>query len=129
MASKNRSVRSSRVNLAQPNVVLREVEYVVARAAQFDSRLVTLVGLVFFSTASGDAWMLDPEDSLALQLAEAAQPLPYKLVETANRFAVEWTASYRLEGEAFVTTDGAGQRVIFGYPVHELALANQRIEH
>ena len=127
MASKNRSVRSSRVNLAQPNVVLREVDYIVARAAQFESRLVTLAGLVFFSTASGDAWMLDPEDGLALKLAEAGDRNPAKIVETANRFAIGWTASYRLEGEAFVTMDGSGQRVILGYPVEEVALAQQRI--
>jgi len=47
--------------------------------------------------------MLDPEDGLALKLAEAGNCNPAKIVETANRFAIEWTASYRLDGEAFVT--------------------------
>ncbi len=50
--SRSRKVRYSRVSLKQPNVVLREVDYIVARAAQFDSRAVTLGQLVFFSTAS-----------------------------------------------------------------------------
>jgi hypothetical protein len=127
MAKKSRKVRYSQVSLKQPNVVLREVDYIVARAAQFDSRVVTLGQLVFFSTASGDAWMLDPEDSLAMKLAEAGNRNPAKIVETASRYAIEWTASYRLDGEAFVTMDGLGQRVIFGYPVEEVALAQQRI--
>jgi hypothetical protein len=127
MAKKSRKVRYSQVSLKQPNVVLREVDYIVARAAQFDSRVVTLGQLVFFSTATGDAWMLDPEDGLALKLAEAGNRNPVKIVETANRFAIEWTASYRLDGDAFVTMDGSGQRVILGYPVEDVALAQQRI--
>jgi len=129
MAKRNRSrkVRYSRVSLKQPNVVLREIDYIVARAAQFASRVVTLGQLVFFSTASGDAWMLDPEDGLALKLAEAGDRNPVKIVETANRFAIEWTASYLIDGEAFVTMDASGQRVILGYPVQEVALAQRRI--
>ena len=128
MAKKRRNVRYSRVSVnKQPNVVLREVDYIVARAAQLDSRVFTLGQLVFFSTASGDAWMLDPEDGLALKLAEAGDRNPVKIVETANRFAIEWTASYRLDGEAFVTMDASGQRVILGYPVQEVTLAQRRI--
>jgi hypothetical protein len=125
MPKKSRNVRYSRVSLKQPNVVLREVDYIVARAAQFDSRVVTLGELVFFSTASGDAWMLDPEDGLALK--QAGNRNPAKIVETASRFAIEWTASYRLDGDAFVTMDGSGKRVILGYPVEEVALAQHRI--
>jgi hypothetical protein len=127
MAKKSRNVRYSRVRLKQPNVVLREVDYIVARAAQFDSRVVTLGQLVFFSTATGDAWMLDPDDGLALKLAEAGDRNPVKIVDTANRFAIEWTASYLIDGDAFVTMDGSGQRVILGYPIQEVTLAQRRI--
>src|ERR1700682_2403050 len=127
MAKNSRKVRYSQVSLKQPNVVLREVDYIVARAAQFDSRVVTLGQLVFFSTATSDAWMLDPEDGLALKLAEAGDRKPAQIVETPNRFAIEWTASYRLDGEAFVTMDESGQRVILGYPVEDVAVAQRRI--
>jgi hypothetical protein len=71
MTKKRRNVRSARVNVAQPNAMLREVDYIVRRARQCDTRVVSLDQLVCFSTATGDAWMLDPEDGLALQLAEA----------------------------------------------------------
>jgi hypothetical protein len=122
-------VRDTRVSLKQPNVVLREFDYIVARAAQFDSRVVTLGQLVFFSTASdsGDAWMLDPEDGLALKPAKAGNRNPAKVVETANRFAIEWTASYRLDGDAFVAVDGSSQRVTLGYPIQEVPLAQRRV--
>ena len=43
--------------------IRREVDYIVRRAAERDVRIVTLGSLVFFSTESGDAWLLDPATS------------------------------------------------------------------
>lgn len=71
-------MRYARLNAAQPNLVVREVEYIVARAAESDARVVTLGQLVFFSTETGDAWLLDPEDRLALCLAKAGRRLPVR---------------------------------------------------
>ena len=68
-SKRRRKTRYTRVDPAQPNLVLREVDYIVGRAAESDARVVTLGQLVFFSTQTGDAWLLDPEDHLALPLA------------------------------------------------------------
>jgi hypothetical protein len=38
-----------------------EVHYIQSRAAQYDSRIVTIGPLLLFSTETGDAWMLDPQ--------------------------------------------------------------------
>ena len=119
-------MRYARVDPAQPNLVLHEVDYIVARAAASDARVVTLGQLVFFSTETGDAWLLDPEDHLALPLARAGSRLPVQLVETATRFAIEWPASYSFEGDAFIVTDGSGARAIFGYPMADLRAAERR---
>src|SRR6266568_6280305 len=107
---KDGRVSYQHVSLAQPNVVLREVDYIVERAARCDPRFVTLGQLLFFSTDTGDAWMLDPEDHLALCLAKAGSGVAVQIVETVTRYAIEWTASYRFEGDAFVVTDESGQR-------------------
>jgi len=72
MAKKRSNVRYSRVNPAKPNLVLREVDYIIARAAESDARFVTLGQLLFFSM------------------------------------------------------DGAGIRVILGYPIQELVQAERR---
>ena len=82
--------------------------------------------LLFFSTETGDAWMLDPEDGLALCLARAGSRLAVRIVETATRFVIEWNASYRFERDAFVVMDGSGQRIILGYPIRELVQAERR---
>jgi hypothetical protein len=57
-----------------------------------------------------------------------ASRVAVQIVETVTRYAIEWTASYRFEGDgdAFVVTDESGQRLILGYPVRELAQAEQR---
>ena len=119
-------MRSTRVDPVQPNLVLREVDYIIRRAAESDARVVTLGQLVFFSTETGDAWLLDPEDHLALCLARDGSRLPVQIVETATRFAIEWPASYRFEDDAFIVTDGSGMRVILGYPIADLLAAEQR---
>ena len=126
MPKKRRNVRSTRVNAAQPNLVLREVDYIVARAAESDGRVVTLGQLVFFSTETGDAWLLDPEDHLALCLAKDGSRLPIQIVETATRFAIEWNAAYTFEGDAFIVTEGTRVRAILGYPIADLLVAERR---
>jgi hypothetical protein len=119
-------VRSAWVDPAQPKLVLREVDYIIGRAAESDARVVTLGQLLFFSTETGDAWLLDPEDHLALCLARDGGRLPVQIVETATRFAIEWNASYTLENDAFIVTDGSGVRVIVGYPITDLRSAERR---
>ena len=126
MSKKRRNTPYPRLNPAQPNLVLREVDYIVARAAELDARVVTLGHLVFFSTQTGDAWLLDPEDHLALCLARNGSRLPVQIVETATRFAIEWPASYSFDGDAFIVTDGSGGCAILGYPTADLRAAERR---
>ena len=39
-----------------------EIRYIQHRAAEHDGRFVTVGSLALFSTDTGDAWLLDPED-------------------------------------------------------------------
>lgn len=54
----------------------REAAYIVERALRGDGRSVSSGPLVLFSTATGDAWMLDPADGLARCLARDGSRLP-----------------------------------------------------
>jgi hypothetical protein len=42
----------------------QEIKYIQHRAAEYEERFVTIGQLAFFSTQTGDAWMLDPSDQL-----------------------------------------------------------------
>ena len=79
-----------------------EAAYIVERALEGDARIVTLGPLLFFSTDTGDAWVLDPADHLALCLARDGDPSPASITETPDRFMIEWNASYVLDGAIFL---------------------------
>jgi hypothetical protein len=104
-----------------------EAEYIVARAMAEDARIVSLPPLVFFSTTTGDAWILDAEDGLAVQLAVAKTRLPFAITETPERFAIEWPGTFRIDGDTMVFTDKAGRvRTIVGYPTQQIMAALAR---
>jgi hypothetical protein len=100
-----------------------EVRYIQRRAAEHDERVVSVGELVLFSTATGDAWLLDAADHLAARVAHDGDPEPVRIEDTDTTFAVEWTGHYRIEGGSFVYVDGHSARVtaIFGYPTEKLA--------
>ena len=100
-----------------------EVRYIQRRAAEHDSRIVTIGQLVLFSTQTGDAWLLDPADRLAPRLARDGQSEPIHLEETDTTFAVAWKGRYHIEGPAFIYSDRETGRTttILGYPTDKLA--------
>lgn len=101
--------------------VSREASDAVARAAEGEARVVALGRLLFFSTEAGDAWVLDPADSLARCLAKAGEPLPAGIVETPDSFTVDWNATYAIDGDVFTVVDLSGREThIVGYPVDEI---------
>ncbi len=73
--------------------------------------------------------MLDPEDNLALCFARDGNALPTNIMETEERFAVEWTHSYRIHGDIMTVVDRSGRsRAILGYPTREIDRAVRRMQ-
>jgi hypothetical protein len=100
-----------------------EIRYIQRLASERASRIVTIGPLLLFSTDSGDAWMLDPSDRLAMRLAEAGDRRPARIEETKKAFAVAWQGQYEIMGSAFVFSDNQTGRVttILGYPTRQIA--------
>jgi len=82
-----------------------EIRYIPRRAAEHDSRFVTVGPLVLFSTETGEAWLLDPADRLAARLARDGDPEDLYIEESEARFVIRWKGNYRIEGAAFIFTD------------------------
>ena len=101
----------------------QEINYIQRRAAAYDARFVTVGPLMFFSTQTGDAWMLDPSEHLAARLARDGDPEPIEFQETDTDFAIGWKGNYRIEGRAFVYVDREAGRIItiLGYPTAKIA--------
>jgi hypothetical protein len=114
--SAKRVVRGGALRLAD------EVRSIQSRAADRDARIVTIGPLVLFSTQTGDAWLLDPADHLALPLARDGDPQPAQIEDTDTTFAIGWTGQYHIDGPAFVYRDQRNGRLatILGYPTQKL---------
>jgi hypothetical protein len=69
-----------------------EVRYIQRRAADYDSRIVTIGQLILFSTKTGDAWLLYLADQSAARLAPRGRERAYP--HRGNRYHVR----DRLEG-------------------------------
>ena len=82
-----------------------EIRYIIRRAADHDGRIVNIGQLTLFSSETGDAWIIDRDDHLALRLARQGDPEPFHIEETDTSFAIDWNGHYRIEGAAFVFTD------------------------
>jgi hypothetical protein len=100
-----------------------EVRYIVRRAADHDGRVVTLDQLTLFSSETGDAWIIDRDDHLAMRLARDGDPEPFHIEETDTSSTIDWKGHYHIEGQAFVYIDNDTGRstAILGYPTDLLA--------
>src|SRR6266404_1257155 len=76
-----------------------EVQNICRLASKEDGRVIGFDQLVFFSTTTGDAWMLDWEDELAICLMKDGVRQAFELGETEHRFAIQWQGRYHIEGE------------------------------
>jgi hypothetical protein len=116
-----------RVVLQKDFSVAREAEHIIGKALEQDGRLVILCPIALFSTTTGDAWMLDMDDRLALCLARQGEVLPYQITESESDFHIQWDARYTIEGDVFIVADGLGSvKKITGYPVQDILRAERR---
>jgi hypothetical protein len=102
--------------------LIDEVHYIQERSAEQDSRVITLPQWLLFSTETGDAWLLEPGDHLAVPLARDGDPLPVFIEETDKNFTIGWTGTYRFDGQVFVYSERNSGRVrtILGYPTRHV---------
>ncbi|MCI0639807.1 MAG: hypothetical protein L0Y58_25410 [Verrucomicrobia subdivision 3 bacterium] len=107
-----------------------EVQYIIQRAQAADARIVTLGTLVLFSTESRDAWLLDADDSFALRLCRQGEQQSYRIVDAPETFAIEWTADFSIDNDAFVVSERSGRVVVIhGYPIAQIAAACRGATH
>lgn len=125
--SADRSVSYQETVVSQASIH-EEVAHIINSARSSITRVFGLGSLVLFSTQTGDAWMLDPDDEFALCLMKDGEPKPYEIGETETNFAIQWTGRYRIEGSLFsyIANDSPTHgTIIGGYPT---ALIRQAIE-
>jgi hypothetical protein len=128
--SKNRIAPKSQQRMLKQNRlnIISETNYVIKLAQNMDSRVITLGSLIFFSTETGDAWLLDPGDNLALCLARGGDKQAFVISETPSNFIIEWNANYHIDENMFVVNEKSGRiKTILGYPTADILQATRRV--
>ena len=79
---------------------------------------MTFLFLLEAPVLTGDAWIIDRDDRLALRLASQGDPEPFRIEETDTSFAIDWTGYNRIEGAAFAywERDTGRTTTVLGYP-------------
>lgn len=78
---------------------------------------------VLFSTGLGDAWLLEPDEQLAMCLVWQGAREEIGISEDPSRIEVAWDGSYELLGDFFnleTNNPKIGDRAIGGYPLGEV---------
>jgi hypothetical protein len=95
--------------LSQEQIKLhKEIEYIIKRAEECDSRVVSIGPLILFSTQTSDAWVLDPQDELALCLLKDGARQHFSILETTTNFSIEWQAKYEIIDHSMIFTGTTG---------------------
>ena len=119
---KHKSPRPSKRRVSQGKVnITKEANYIIRCAQNGDSRAVAMGQFVFFSTATGDAWLLEPGEQLAMELARNGEKQAFTILETPHTVAIQWQLGYQIQDRFFTVTSESGRvRTIPGYPLDEI---------
>ena len=107
--------------------IKKEIDQIIKKAQNHIGHIIRLNELILFSTNTGDAWILDIEDNLAICLVKAEVKQKYKIIDTPSQFGFDWTHKYQIDGNRFtVINKMGGKRTIIGYPLKEIEKIKQK---
>ncbi len=122
--------KSSRTKKTQPKPInqnpkspslSQEINTIIQLSHQREARLLSLGKLIFFSTQTGDAWILDPDEGRARCLSLDGEKQPVTINETSASAGIDWDSEYRIKGSLFTVLEYSGPvRTILGYPTRQI---------
>jgi hypothetical protein len=106
----------------------QEVNTIVQLSQHREARLTTLGKLIFFSTKTGDAWILDTDKGLAKCLSRDGEKQAFTINETSQDHAIVWDSEYRIKGSLFTVLEYSGSVCsILGYPIRQIEEAIEQM--
>ncbi len=84
---------------------------------------------LFFSTASGDAWLLEITETDAVQVPQAGEAIDLLIEENAETIAINWSHTFNLHDKKFVLTSYASgaEEIQTAAPAQQIHAAIRRI--
>ena len=104
--------------------IAAEFKHIRTYAKAGKTHIVTLDPLIFFSSKTGDAWVLVPTDHLAACLMSGRQPISVSVRESETSFLIAWQGKYTIRGQSFIFSDAEGRTTTYlDYPVQYISRA------
>lgn len=106
-----------------------EVELLQQAAIEKRDTLKTLGVFVLFSTAAGDAWLLEVTEMDAIQVARGGDKLAVEIIENPETIEINWTHKFAVRSKNFVLTAYAdkSEQVMTDYPTQRIGAAVKKI--
>ena len=106
-----------------------EVELLQQAAAEKRDTLKTLGIFVLFSTAAGDAWLLEVTETDAIQVAGGGEKIAVEIIENPETIEINWTHNFAMRNKNFVLTAYAdkSEQIMTDYPTQRIAAAVKKI--
>jgi len=107
----------SKTKSSKDHVISLKAESVAKSAAAGEATIDCIGNFIFFSTDSGQAWMLDHRNNYALRLADNRKILNYRINESKEKFQVEWKERFIIKNNQFYIQGKDKYELINGCPV------------
>lgn len=106
----------------EPITVTGEVAKIQAAALARQDTLKPVGVFIFFSTAAGDAWLLEVTGMDAIQLAAGGETIAVEIDENPETIEINWSHKFVVEGNDFITTAYAdkAKQSYSAYPAHRI---------
>ncbi len=112
--------KSQAKHISHDNIITMAAQSTANAALKSEATLNCLGNFIFFSTDSGEGWMLDHRKNCALRLAENGSLCSFTILEAKERFQVEWKERFRIEGDTFIASLQGKETVFREYPIDAL---------
>lgn len=118
-----------RPNRAVAPTLEAEITKLQQSAGQHQAKFWELGVFLFFSTAAGDAWLLEVTESDAVQVASAGTAVALHIEENAQTIAINWSHTFALQDRQLVLTSYAdkSESILDQAPTQQIHAAIRRI--
>jgi len=106
-----------------------ETETLLTAAQNKEATFKNIGVFIFFSTAEGDAWLLELTDQDALQVAKGGEKIDVEIQESPETIEVNWSHKFSIKDRQFHTVAYIDKSEEFhpSYPSKAINAAIQRI--
>ncbi|MEZ5565460.1 MAG: zinc chelation protein SecC [Gammaproteobacteria bacterium] len=130
IATRDAAVPAQETPIPKTPTLAAEIKKLQQKAGQRQAAMWTKGVFVFFSTADGNAWVLEASGMDALQVAAAGTPQDAEVIQTPDAIEVTWSHRFTIRKDFTVIAYADQQRTVLpDYPAGRLRALLDKARH